>query len=63
LVRSKYVEDFFVTPIIGTPGKNWTGRIIFKDQFHRPYKTKKFEFVWTGPTELPAQYARKQEEK
>jgi hypothetical protein len=63
LVRSKHVEDFFVTPIIGTPGKNWTGRIIFKDHLHRPYKSEKFEFVWTGPTELPAQYKPKLENK
>lgn len=63
LVRSKYVEDFYVMPMIGTPGKNWTGRIIFKDQFHRPYKSGKFEFVWTGPTELPSQSTPKLEEK
>jgi hypothetical protein len=63
LMRSKYVEDFYVMPMIGTPGKNWTGRIIFKDQFHRPYKSGEFEFVWTGPTELPSQSTPKLEEK
>ena len=63
LVRSNYVEDIMVTPIIAPVGKNWTGRIIFIDQYHRRYKTKKFEFKWTGPMELPAQYAPKSEGK
>ncbi len=63
LVRSNYVEDIMVTPIIAPLGKNWTGRIIFIDQYHRRYRTKKFEFNWTGPTELPTQYAPKSEGK
>jgi hypothetical protein len=63
LVTPKYQVHFMVTPIIAPVGKNWTGRIIFIDQWHRRYKTKKFEFVWMGPTELPAQYKPKVENK
>ncbi|MGD1216199.1 MAG: hypothetical protein ABR861_14565 [Terriglobales bacterium] len=58
LVTPEYQVHFMITPIIAPVGKNWTGRIIFIDQWHRRYRTKKFEFVWTGPTELPARYGR-----
>jgi hypothetical protein len=39
LVRSQYINGIFVSPVVGEPGKNWTGRIIFLDQFHTKYKT------------------------
>ncbi|SRR5712692_2069232 len=49
LVTSNCPVHFMVTPIIAPVGKNWTGRIIFIDQWHRPYKTKKFELCERGP--------------
>jgi hypothetical protein len=54
LIRDRYVNGIFVSPVVGEPGKNWTGRLIFIDQFHREHKTDKQQFVWTGPTEHPA---------
>ena len=54
LVTPKYNVHFMVTPVIGEEGKNWTGRVIFIDQLHRTYKTKKVEFKWAGgPVKLP----------
>lgn len=53
LVRTQYIDGIFVSPVVGEPGKNWTGRIIFIDQFHREYKTDTQEFVFGGPTEHP----------
>jgi hypothetical protein len=53
-VRSRYINGIFVSPVVGTPGQNWIGRLIFIDQFHRKYKTEKCEFVFAGPPEHPA---------
>jgi hypothetical protein len=54
LIRDRYINGILVTPVVGEPGKNWTGRIIFIDQFHRKYNTDRQEFVFTGPKEHPA---------
>jgi len=34
----------FVQPVLQVKGKDWTGRIIFIDQFGRKYKTQKHTF-------------------
>ena len=39
----------FVAPVVGIKGKDWTGRLIVVDQFHRKYKTQKTTFKWVGP--------------
>jgi hypothetical protein len=38
----------FVQPVAGEKGKDWTGHIIFVDQFRRPYKTQKTTFKGVG---------------
>ena len=54
VVRSRHINGIYLTPVVAEIGKNWTGRIIFVDQWHRKYKSDKFEFIFTGPTEHPA---------
>lgn len=54
LIRAEHIYGIFLHPIVAEPGKNWTGRIIFVDQWHRKYKTDKVEFVFHGPKEQPA---------
>lgn len=39
----------FVAPVIREKGKDWTGRIVFVDQFRRTYKSAKVTFRWAGP--------------
>jgi hypothetical protein len=54
LVTSECPISLMVTPVVGEEGKNWTGRVIFIDQLHRTYKTKKVEFKWAGgPAKQP----------
>lgn len=48
LVTPEYSVSLMVTPVIGEEGRNWTGCVIFIDQLHRTYKTKKVEFKWAG---------------
>lgn len=38
-------------PVIGEKGRDWTGRIVFVDQFGRKYKTPKNRFKWVGPAQ------------
>ena len=42
-----------VTPVVGTKGKDWTGRLIFVDQFDRRYKSPKYTFKWAGLPPTP----------
>jgi hypothetical protein len=48
LLRTDIPIHFWVAPVIGEEGKNFSGHVIFIDQWHRKYKTNKFEFVWAG---------------
>lgn len=49
LVTPEYQIWMMVTPVVEQEGKNWTGQIIFVDQFKRKYKSKeRFEFRWGG---------------
>jgi hypothetical protein len=41
--------SIFANPVVGQKGKDWTGRIIFVDQFGRKYKSPKHTFKWAGP--------------
>jgi hypothetical protein len=43
----------FVSPIVGTGGKDFTGRVVLIDQFKRKHKTDKITFTWAGTTEPP----------
>ena len=47
---------FMVTPVVGEEGKNWKGKLIFIDQFHREHKTQECEFQWVGGQSLPLRY-------
>jgi hypothetical protein len=57
LVREQFIRTVFISPIVGKIGKNWTGKIIFVDQWRRKYKTDECEFVFMGPTEHPLKHA------
>jgi hypothetical protein len=49
IVTPQYQVWMMVTPVVGTEGKNWKGRIVFVDQWKRKYKSKeKFEFTWVS---------------
>jgi hypothetical protein len=39
----------FAQPVVGEKGKDWTGRIVFVDQFGRKYTTQSNTFKWAGP--------------
>lgn len=41
----------FAEPVLGEKGKDWTGLIVFVDQFGRKYKTQKNHFKWVGPAQ------------
>lgn len=43
----------FCTPVVGEGGKDFTGRVIFLDQFKRKHPTDKITFTWIGSTEPP----------
>jgi len=38
----------FAQPVIGEKGKDWTGQMVFVDQFARKYTTQKNTFKWAG---------------
>lgn len=51
LVTPDYQVWMMATPVVGQEGENWSGRIIFVDQWKRKYKSEDtFEFKWVGGT-------------
>jgi len=49
LVSPEHQIWMMVTPVVGEEGKNWTGRVVFVDQFKRKYMSEeRFEFMWGG---------------
>jgi len=38
----------FAHPVVGEKGKEWSGRIVFVDQFGRKYTSPKHSFKWAG---------------
>ncbi len=53
LVTPQYEFPVLVHPVVGKIGETWKGRLIFVDQFKRPYKTDKIELKFIGPKEHP----------
>ena len=51
--RIRELISVFVEPIIGEGGKDFTGKIVFRDQLKRKHVTDKTTFTWVGPTDPP----------
>jgi hypothetical protein len=49
LVSPSFQLNLLVLPVLGEEGKDWMGRIVFVDQWHRTYKSKATKFMWAGP--------------
>ena len=47
------IIGLFCSPVVGEGGKDFTGRIIFVDQFKRKHRSDKTTFTWVGSTEPP----------
>lgn len=43
----------FVSPVIAEKGQDWTGRLIFVDQFGRKHRSPKMTFTWIGGISNP----------
>jgi len=48
-----HVISALVTPVVGTPGQTWTGRLVLVDQFRRRHKTEKIAFDFWDPLNPP----------